>query len=119
MKRRVEKVREILEKMYESDYKPTDKEIKLISKETEDYLTAFEPESDWVTVNTENVGLVSVDKQNVEVIKKIDKMTTEIYNRSIELGIDCFAGYEYFSTILYFFELSDDIAFIVDENDFI
>ena len=46
-------------------------------------------------------------------------MATEIFNRSIELGIDCFAGYEYFSTILYFLRLSADVAYLADEEDFI
>ena len=118
MKSRKEKVTEILNKMFESDYKPADKEIKLINKESGDYLTAYEPEPDWVSVDTENVGTVLVDKQNVEAIKKIDEIVTEIFNRSVELGFDWFAGYEYFSTVIYFFGLAEDVVYVPDEEDF-
>ena len=117
MKRRAEKVKEILDKMFESDYHPTDKEVKLINKESGEYLIACGPEPEWVEVETENVGRVAVDEQNVETIKKFDKMATELYNRSVELGFDYLSGYEYFSTIVYFFSLSADIAYLVDEDE--
>ena len=116
--KRVEKVKEILDKMLESDYHPTDKEVVFILKQANYFVTPFEAEPEWVSVETKSVGTVLVDEQNVEIIKKIDAMTTEIYQRATESGIDVDWQVQLFSTILHFLGLTEDIVYVANEEDF-
>lgn len=97
-------IKELLKKAVYSNYELTDTDIKNIIAKTGDHVPRSKPiklEDYCIVKDLENVLYIFVKKTDVEAVKKIDGLSSLIYDHPDNK----YAGYEIFSTITYYLDI--------------